>query len=170
MQQAFERGEVRKMENYKPTYNAMFPVDDISKVMYDYNKNKNGNPIDNYSSLENKAYGLDDLVKADERIVEDEIDSIEHQVAEREKIKQRNIRFLEEQRQKLEEFMNRTECFTYKTAGIINAVRSKLTTQLVQVDLKKGEEYVNAFRDVQRLEAEKRKLLTEERADEGWLG
>ena len=150
-------------------YRPVFKVDEISKALYEYNKRKKEIPKDNYPILENKAYGLDDLMKADERIAADEIDSIEHQIAEREKIKQRNIIFLEEERQKLEDFMNRTECFTYKASGIINAVRSKLTTQLVQVDLKKGEEYVNAFRDTQRLEEEKRKLLAEERADEGWL-
>ena len=156
------------MENYKQSiYRPTFPVNDIGNALYEYNKKKNDNPSDNY--LSNRAYGLDDLMKADERIAADEIDSIEHQIAEREKIKQRNIIFLEEQRQKLEDFMNRTECFTYKASGIINAVRSKLTTQLVQVDLKKGEEYVNAFRDMQRLEEEKRKLLAEERADQGWL-
>jgi hypothetical protein len=154
------------MENHEQPYRTTFPVDDISKVMYEYNKKNNENPNDSY---QNKSYGLDEMVKEDEKIVADEIDSIEHQIAEREKIKQRNIIFLEEQRQKLEDFMNRTECFTYNASGIINAVRSKLTTQLVQVDLKKGEEYVNTFRDVQRLEEQKRKILAEERADQGWL-
>ena len=155
------------MENHEQPYRTTFPVDDISKVMYEYDKKKNENPNTHY--LDSKAYGLDEMVKEDEKIVADEIDSIEHQIAEREKIKQRNIIFLEEQRQKLEDFMNRTECFTYNASGIINAVRSKLTTQLVQVDLKKGEEYVNTFRDVQRLEEQKRKILAEERADQGWL-
>lgn len=151
---------------YRPT----FPVDEISKALYEYNKRKKEIPKNNYESIENKAYGLDALLKADERVIEEEIENIEHLIAEREKIKRRNVLFLEEQRKKLECFLNQTECFTYKPSGIINAVRSKLATQLVQVDLKKGEEYVNAFKDVQRLEEEKRKLLTEERADEGWLG
>ena len=155
------------MGNYEQIpYRPILPADNISKVLYEYNKKKDENPNDSYR---NKAYGLNDLVKEDERIAADEIDSIEHQIAEREKIKQSNIRFLEEQRQKLEGFMNTTECFTYNASGIINAVRSKLTTQLVQVDLKKGEEYVNTFRDIQRLEEQKRKLLAEETADQGWL-
>lgn len=159
------------METYQTMqYGPTFPVDDISKVLYEYNKGRKEIPKDNYQSLENKAYGLDSLLKADEKVIGEEIESIEHLIAEREKIKRRNVLFLEDQRQKLEGFLNQTECFTYKPAGIINAVRSKLATQLVQVDLKKGEEYVNAFKDVQRLEEEKRKLLTEERADEGWLG
>jgi ligand-binding sensor protein len=50
-----------------------------------------------------------------------------------------------------------------------NEVKSKLTTLLVQVEMKKGEEYVNAFRDVQRLEEEKRRLSTEEKENKGWL-
>ena len=155
------------MENHEQPYRTTFPVDDISKAMYEYDKKKDENPSDNYP--DNKSYGLNEIVKADEKIAADEIDSIEQQIAEREKIKQRNIKFLEEQRQKLEDFMNRTECFTYKASGIINAVRSKLATHLVQVELKKGEEYVNTFKDVQRLEEQKRKLLAEEEADQGWL-
>ena len=111
---------------------------------------------------------LNMLLKADERILEDEIGNIEHQIAEREKIKQRNLRFLEWQREKLEELVNRTSCFSYMTMGS-NEVRNRLTTQLVQVELKKGEEYVNAFRDVQRLEEQKRKILSEVGEDLGWL-
>ncbi len=154
------------MENHEKPYRTILPVDDISRVMYEYNKKSENS---NLEYLDNKANGLNDLVKEDEKITADEIHSVEHQIAEREKIKQSNIRFLEEQRQKLEGFMNTTECFTYNASGIINAVRSKLTTQLVQVDLKKGEEYVNTFRDIQRLEEQKRKLLAEETADQGWL-
>lgn len=151
-------------------YRPVFPVDDISKALYEYNKRKKEIPKDNYQILENKAYGLDALLKADEKVIGEEIDSIDFQIAERERIKRRNVLFLEEQRRKLEGFLNQTECFTYKPSGVLNAVRGKLATQLVMVDLKKGEEYVTAFRDVQRLEEEKRKLLGEVRADEGWLG
>ena len=111
--------------------------------------------------------GLDSLLREDERIMSDEILNIEHQIAEREKIKQRNIRFLEWQREKLEELINRTQCLSYAATGP-DQVRNKLTTQLVQVELKKGEEYVNAFRDVQRLEEQKRKLLSESSEDKGW--
>jgi hypothetical protein len=121
----------------------------------------------NYGQNIQKSYGLDSLFKADERILSDEIGNIEHQIAEREKIKQRNLRFLEWQREKLEELVNRTKCFSYTMPGL-NDVRSRLTTELVRVELKKGEEYVNAFRDVQRLQEQKRKLLSEVREDEGW--
>jgi vacuolar-type H+-ATPase subunit I/STV1 len=159
------------MQDYESMpYRPILAVDDMSRLMYQYNNEKNKNHIDSYQIPNKNTHSLNSLVKEDERIVADEIENIEHQIAEREKIKQRNIKFLEEQRQKLEDFMNRTECFTYRASGMINAVRNKLTTQLVQVELKKGEEYVNAFRDMQRLEAEKRRLLAEERADEGWLG
>jgi hypothetical protein len=111
---------------------------------------------------------LEDLVKTDERIMAEEIESIENQIAEREKIKRMNIRFLEDQRQKLDELISRAECFSYRVMGK-NEVKSKLTTLLVQVEMKKGEEYVNAFRDVQRLEEEKRRLSTEEKENKGWL-
>lgn len=117
-------------------------------------------------NLENQS--LDSLLREDERITSDEILNIEHQVAEREKIKQRNLSFLEWQREKLEELVNRTRCFDYAAMGT-NEIKNRLLTQLVQVELKKGEEYVNAFRDVQRLEEEKRKLLSESSEDKGWL-
>jgi len=112
--------------------------------------------------------GLDSLLKADEKLLRDEKENIEFQIAEREKIKKRNLKFLEWQREKLEELINRTECLTYGMMGA-NEVRNKLTTQLVEVELKKGEEYVNAFRDIQRLEEQKRKLTREAGEDEGWL-
>ncbi len=116
---------------------------------------------------DNKGSGLDSLLKEDGRITSDEILNIEHQIADREKIKQRNLRFLEWQREKLEELINRTQPLTYATMGS-DQVRNRLTTQLVQVELKKGEEYVNCFRDVQRLEEQKRELLSES-SEEGWL-
>jgi vacuolar-type H+-ATPase subunit I/STV1 len=147
------------MENHEQPYRATFPVDEISKVLYEYNKKKNQIPDNSNQSLDNKAYGLNEIAKEDERILADEIDGIEHQIAEREKIKQGNIRFLEEQMQKLGDLRNRLECFGYRAPGIIDAVRGKLATELIRVELKKGEEYVNAFRDVQRLEEQKRERI-----------
>jgi 50S ribosomal subunit-associated GTPase HflX len=122
----------------------------------------------NYGQNNHQSYGLDSLLKADEKTIRDEIENIEHQIAEREKIKQRNLRFLEWQREKLEELINRSNCYGYAVMGG-NEIRNRLTTQLVQVELRKGEEYVNAFRDVQRLEEQKRKLMRETGEDEGWL-
>ncbi len=88
-------GEKVKMEETIP-YRPTFPVDEISQALYQYNKKKREIPKDNYQSLENKAYGLDSLLKADEKVIEEEIESIDFQIAERERIKQRNviIRFL----------------------------------------------------------------------------
>ncbi len=111
--------------------------------------------------------GLDSLLRENERILESEIERIDEQIAEREKIKQRNLRFLEWQRQKLEEMINSTPCFNYNLMGG-NEVRNRLTTLLVQVELKKGEEYVDAFRDTQRLEEQKRQLLTDREEEKGW--
>jgi len=122
---------------------------------------RTGNP--NYQNI-----GLDSLSQADERIMVDEIGNIEFQIAGREKIKQKNLKFLEWQREKLEELVNRAKCFDYAAMGT-NEIRNKLITQLVQVELKKGDEYVNAFRDVQRLEEQKRKLISEGAEDKGWL-
>jgi len=152
--------ESYQMIEYKPT----FPLGEAGKFFYEYQKKKSESVSDKYSGA-----GLDDVLKSDERTLLEEVESIDFQIAEREKIKQRNVRFLEDQRRKLEGFLNQTECFTYKPSGVLNAVRGKLATQLVMVEMKKGDEYVNAFRDVQRLEEEKRKLLGEAKADEGWL-
>ena len=146
--------------NYKKMqYGEFLPDGYIGITRY------NGKEIEKHND---QNHLLEDLVKTDERILAEEIESIEHQMAEREKIKRRNITFLEEQRQKLEELINRTECFSYRVMGK-NEIKSKLTTLLVQVEIKKGEEYVNAFRDVQRLEEERRRLLTEEKESKGWL-
>jgi hypothetical protein len=149
------------MENsYKKIESGKFLPDNyIGAARY------NGKEVEkhNYQSIL-----LEDLVKTDERIMAEEIASIEDQIAEREKIKRMNIRFLEDQRQKLDELISRAECFSYRVMGK-NEVKSKLTTLLVQVEMKKGEEYVNAFRDVQRLEEEKRRLSTEEKENKGWL-
>ena len=112
--------------------------------------------------------GLDSLIQADERIMVDEIGTIEFQIAEREKIKQKNLKFLEWQREKLEGVVNRAKCFDYAVMGT-NEIKNRLITQLVQVELKKGDEYVNAFRDVQRLEEQKRRLLSDGAEDKGWL-
>ena len=119
--------------------------------------------IPNYQNI-----GLDSLIQADERILTDEIGNIEFQIAEREKIKQRNLKFLEWQREKLEELINRAKCFDYAVMGT-NEIKNRLITQLVQVELKKGDEYVNTFRDVQRLEEHKRRLLSDGAEDKGWL-
>ena len=148
------------MEHYNSNDRKMLPENDQLNRSASMEK-KIGSP--NYQNI-----GLDSLIQADERILTDEIGNIEFQIAEREKIKQRNLKFLEWQREKLEEMVNRSKCFDYATMGT-NEIKNKLITQLVQVELKKGDEYVNAFRDVQRLEEQKRKLISEGAEDKGWL-
>ena len=148
------------MEDYNSPGKRILPENDQSNSAGSAGK-RIGNP--DYQNI-----GLDSLIQADERITVDEIGNIEFQIAEREKIKRRNLKFLEWQREKLEELMNRSKCFDYAAMGT-NEIRNKLITQLVQVELKKGDEYVNAFRDVQRLEEQKRELLSEGAEDKGWL-
>ena len=148
------------MEPYNSNSKTIPPENDQLKSAT-YMGNKAGSP--DYQNV-----GLDSLIQGDERIVTEEIGNIEFQIAEREKIKQRNLKFLEWQREKLEELVNRSKCFDYAAMGT-NEIRNKLITQLVQVELKKGDEYVNAFRDVQRLEEQRRKLLSEGAEDKGWL-
>lgn len=81
--------------------------------MEPYNSNNKTSPQDGYpNGNTNMGKGivkpnyqnirLDSLIQADERILTDEIGNIEFQIAEREKIKQRNLKFLEWQREKLE--------------------------------------------------------------------
>jgi hypothetical protein len=148
------------MEDYNAPGKRIIPENDPS--------NSAGSTGKRTANLNYQNMGLDSLMQADERIMGDEIGNIEFQIAEREKIKQKNLKFLEWQREKLEELVNRTKCFDYAAMGT-NEIRNKLVTQLVQVELKKGDEYVTAFRDVQRLEEEKRKLLSEGAEDKGWL-
>jgi hypothetical protein len=88
MEEYFKSGHETSL--YRPT----FPVDEISKALYEYNKRKKEIPKDNYQMLENKTYGLDSLLKADEKVIEEEIESIDFQIAERERIKRRNVTFL----------------------------------------------------------------------------
>jgi len=83
------------MEGYqmlecKPTFTA----GESGKFLYEYNKKKE--VVDSKYS----GAGLDDVLKSDERTLLEEVESIDFRIAERERIKQRNVRFLEEQRRK----------------------------------------------------------------------
>jgi hypothetical protein len=154
--------EYSEVMPYRPSSSA-----DEAMAFYEYKKK---DPSAKSPGFESQAYDMAGMLKGEEKSLEDELLDIEHQVAERERIKRRNVCFLEEQRQKLESMLNTLECFSYRPAGIVNSVKSKLMTQMVQVELKKGEEYVTAFRDVQRLEEQKRKLLSEGKEAGGWSG
>lgn len=119
-----------------------------------------------YQPIKGYEFSLNNLFAEDQRLLSDEIDSIEHQIAQRERIKKRNTSFLEFQRQKIEEQLNQAEFFGSGYSWNASPVRARLLTQMVQLDLKKGEEYVLMFRDIQRLEEQKRKLLEEQQAGE----
>lgn len=118
-------------------------------------------PNQNYfGDMENKAI-LENLFKEDLYTTKQSIESIEHRIAERKKLEYKNIQNLERQRQKIEESLNTLHCFGYNPNPKLTSVKSRLETEMVHLELKKGEEAVNGFRDVERLEEEKRKLLEE---------
>ena len=125
--------------------------------------------MDKYELKPKQQYDISALLAAEENNLEDEVHSIEIQIAERERIKLKNIYFLEHQRQSLEEQINRTKCFEYNPPKNISVIRNGLTTQLVQIELKKGEEYTNCFRDIQRLHEQKRRLLAEKDDGREWF-
>ena len=115
----------------------------------------------NYFGDIDDKYILENLFKEDLYTSQKTLESIGHRIAERKKLEYKNICNLESMRQKIESSLNRFEFFGYNPNPRITAVKSKLETEMVHIELKKGEEAVNAFRDVERLEEEKRKLLEE---------
>jgi len=125
--------------------------------------------MNKYEFNPKQEYDLTALLATEENNIEDEVNSIELQIAERERIKLKNIYFLEHQRQSVESQINRTRCFEYNPPKSISIIRNGLTTQLVQIELKKGEEYTNCFRDIQRLHEQKRRLLAEKDDGRGWF-
>ena len=126
--------------------------------------------MDQYKTNSKYDSSLNDLLDSDRLLLKNEIERIEFQIAEREKIKQRNLLFLESQRRKLEDQLNQLKCYEYNAPPLINSAKSTIQTQMVNMDLRKGEEYVSAFRDVQRLEEMKRNLLSESEETAGWAG
>lgn len=122
--------------------------------------------MSNYQPIKGYELSLNNLFAEDKKMLAGEIQSLEHQIAEREQIKKRNISFLGFQRQKIEEQLNQADLFSSGYSWNASPVRAKLLTMMVQIDLKKGEEYVLMFRDIQRLEEQKRKLLEEQQAGE----
>ena len=119
-----------------------------------------------YQPVKGYELSLNNLLEEDKRILNDELESLERQIAERERITKRNVSFLEFQRQKIEEQLNQADFFSSGYSWNASPVRSKLITHMVQLDIKKGEEYVLMFRDIQRLEEQKRKLLEEQQSGE----
>lgn len=112
---------------------------------------------------------VETLMKEDEYTTKQTIAAIEHRIAERKKMEQQNIDDLERMRQRIEESINGVNCGTsYNPNPKTITVKSKLETEMVKIELKKGEEAVNSFRDVERLESEKRKLEEDLRSGNGF--
>ena len=84
----------------------------------------------------------------------------ETDIAERKKLSYQVISNLEEQRKKLESSINTIKFNDYNPAGMTQ-IRTKLETELVKVEMGKGEEAIAAFRDIEMLEQEKRKVIEE---------
>jgi hypothetical protein len=102
---------------------------------------------------------LESLFKEDYYTAKNSLDNIETRIAERKRLEYRNINDLEHQRQKLEQTLNIFYNLGYSQNSL--SMRSKLETEMVRLEIKKGEEGITAFRDVQELETEKRKILEE---------
>ena len=85
------------------------------------------------------------------------LEGVESRIAERKRLEYRNVVFLERQRQKLEESLNVMSCFGYSPKSMM--VRSRLEAEMIRVEMRKAEEVVTSFRDVERLEYQKRKLV-----------
>ncbi len=104
---------------------------------------------------------IEDIFKQDNLNQLNQLESIEHQIAERKKLKYRNAIELDHQIKKVEEILNELDCFGYNPHPSVTQLRSSLQTDMIRLELKKGEEAGHASRDVARLETEKRKILSE---------
>ncbi len=122
------------------------------------------NKIPNTNS--DDKYILESIIHADSDSMQKELECVEHRMAERKMIEYRNVQELERLRQKLECSLSMFQCFSYNPNPKLLATKSQLETEMLRLELKKGEEAVDAFRDVERLEQEKRKILGDLREDE----
>ena len=96
------------------------------------------------------------------------LENIETRIAERKRLEYRHIAELERQRQKLEQTLNVFHNLGYSHSSL--SMRSRLETEMARIELKKGEEGITAFRDVQQLESEKRIIIEKIYQDKGWGG
>jgi hypothetical protein len=115
----------------------------------------------NYLGALDDKYILENLFQEDFYTSQKTLESIERRIAERKKLEYKNICNLERMRQKIESSLNTFSCFGYNPNPRMTSVKSRLETEMVHLELKKGEEAVKAFVDVERIEAEKRELLEE---------
>lgn len=123
-----------------------------------------------FGNLEDKDI-LQDLFKEDYYTAKETLDRIDHRIAERKKLEYKNIYEMERQRRKMEETVNHVQCFGYSPKTTM--IKSKLETEMVNIAIKKGEEAVQSFKDVDRLEADRRKILEDLRGEKSmssWFG
>ena len=104
-------------------------------------------------------YVLESITQENTSSMQTTLDSIEARIAERKLMEYRNIQELERSRQKLESSVNTFQCFSYNPNPKMLQTKSRLEAEMIKLDMKRGEEAVSAFRDVERLETEKRKIL-----------
>lgn len=129
----------------------------------------NPNIQNNYFRASDESSILENLLNEDSKAANETLEIIEHRIAERKKLEYKNIMELERQRQKIEETINTFQCFGYNPNPRLTMAKSSMETEMTRVELKKGEEAVNAFRDVEKLEAEKRKILEDLKGEKAMM-
>ena len=111
-----------------------------------------------YDIPNNASYPLQAIMSGDYNSMQKMLESIESRIAERSLLEYQNIQELERMRSKLEDSVNAFNCF-YQPDQTMLSSKSKIETEMIRLELRKNEEKIDAFRDVERLEAEKRKVL-----------
>lgn len=118
-----------------------------------------------YEIPNNASYPLQTMMSLDGDSEKKNLEDIEARIAERKHIEYKNIEDLERMRKKLESSANMFGCFSYNPGPNILATKSKLESEMIRLEMKKNDETVCAFRDVERLESDKRKILGDIRED-----
>ena len=110
-----------------------------------------------YPEVNDDSYLVSSILGQDLYSSSRSLEGVESRIAERKRLEYRNVVFLERQRQRLEESLNVLSCFGYSPKSMM--VRSRLEAEMIRVEMRKAEEVVTSFRDVERLEYQKRKLV-----------
>lgn len=108
-------------------------------------------------------YALEGIINTDTS--EKSLEDIEARIAERKLLEYKSIQEIERMRRKLEASLNSFNCFSYNPNPRILMSKSRLESEMIRLELRKNEEMVSAFRDVERLESEKRRILGDMRED-----
>jgi hypothetical protein len=111
-----------------------------------------------YEIPKDASYPLQTMMGMDCDSEKKTLEELEARIAERKSIEYKNFQELERMRKKLESTVNMFDCF-YQPNQTMLATKSKLESEMIRIEMKKNDETVNAFRDVERLESEKRKIL-----------